>query len=55
MAQLPVRQLDEDVKAALQLRARAHGRFTEEELSEKSWTTRSGTIDEHRLPLGGGP
>lgn len=34
MAQLVVRQLDEDVKAKLQRRARLHGRSTEEEVRE---------------------
>lgn len=34
MAQLLVRQLDEDVKSALQRRAKAHGRSTEEEVRE---------------------
>jgi antitoxin FitA len=34
MAQLLVRQLDDDVKAKLQLRARRHGRSTEEEVRE---------------------
>ena len=34
MAQILVRQLDEDVKAALQRRAQAHGRSTEEEVRE---------------------
>lgn len=34
MGQLLVRQLDDDVKAALQRRARAHGRSTEEEVRE---------------------
>ncbi len=34
IAQLLVRQLDEDVKDALQRRARAHGRSTEEEVRE---------------------
>jgi plasmid stability protein len=34
VAQLLVRQLDEDVKEALQRRARAHGRSTEEEVRE---------------------
>jgi plasmid stability protein len=34
MAQMLVRQLDDDVKAALQRRARAHGRSTEEEVRE---------------------
>jgi plasmid stability protein len=34
MAQLLVRQLDEDVKDKLQRRARRHGRSTEEEVRE---------------------
>jgi antitoxin FitA len=34
MAQILVRQLDDDVKTALQRRARAHGRSTEEEVRE---------------------
>jgi len=34
VAQILVRQLDDDVKAALQNRARAHGRSTEEEVRE---------------------
>ena len=34
MAQILVRQLDDDVKTALQQRARAHGRSTEEEVRE---------------------
>jgi plasmid stability protein len=34
MAQLVVRQLDDDVKARLQRRARRHGRSTEEEVRE---------------------
>jgi plasmid stability protein len=34
MAQLIVRQLDEDVKLALQRRAQAHDRSTEEEVRE---------------------
>lgn len=34
MAQLVVRNLDEDVKARLQARARRHGRSTEEEVRE---------------------
>lgn len=34
MAQLLVRQLDDEVKRALQRRARAHGRSTEEEVRE---------------------
>lgn len=34
MAQILIRQLDEDVKARLQQRARLHGRSTEEEVRE---------------------
>lgn len=34
MAQVIVRQLDEDVKEKLQRRARRHGRSTEEEIRE---------------------
>ncbi len=34
MAQLLVRQLDEDLKVALQHRAKAHGRSTEEEVRD---------------------
>lgn len=34
MAQLLVRQLDDDLKAKLQRRARRHGRSTEEEVRE---------------------
>jgi antitoxin FitA len=34
MAQLVVRNLDDDVKAKLQQRARQHGRSTEEEVRE---------------------
>jgi antitoxin FitA len=34
MAQILIRQLDEDVKARLQRRARQHGRSTEEEVRE---------------------
>ncbi|MEK6373852.1 MAG: Arc family DNA-binding protein [Acidobacteriota bacterium] len=34
MAQLVVRQLDDDVKQKLQRRARRHGRSTEEEVRE---------------------
>jgi antitoxin FitA len=34
MAQLVVRRLDEDVKVKLKLRARLHGRSTEEEVRE---------------------
>jgi plasmid stability protein len=51
MAQLVVRQLDEDVKAKLQRRARRHGRSTEEEVREilrNAVRGESGT----RAPLG---
>lgn len=34
MAQLLVRQIDDDVKSALQRRAKAHGHSTEEEVRE---------------------
>ena len=34
MAQILIRQLDDDVKARLQRRARRHGRSTEEEVRE---------------------
>jgi plasmid stability protein len=34
MAQILIRQLDEDVKVKLQRRARQHGRSTEEEVRE---------------------
>ena len=34
MAQILIRQLDDDLKARLQKRARAHGRSTEEEVRE---------------------
>jgi len=34
MAQILIRQLDDDVKAKLQRRARQHGRSTEEEVRE---------------------
>jgi plasmid stability protein len=34
MAQILIRQLDEEVKAKLQSRARRHGRSTEEEVRE---------------------
>jgi antitoxin FitA len=34
MAQILIRQLDDDVKAKLQRRARRHGRNTEEEVRE---------------------
>jgi plasmid stability protein len=34
MAQILIRQLDDDIKARLQQRARLHGRSTEEEVRE---------------------
>lgn len=34
MAQILIRQLDDDLKARLQKRAKAHGRSTEEEVRE---------------------
>ena len=51
MAQLVVRQLDDDVKAKLQRRARRHGRSTEEEVRE---ILRNAVKDEGsaRPPLG---
>jgi antitoxin FitA len=51
MAQLVVRNLEEDVKARLQLRARRHGRSTEEEVRE---ILRNAVKDEsaQRKPLG---
>lgn len=51
MAQLLVRQLDDDVKAKLQRRARRHGRSTEEEIRE---ILRNAVRDEGgaRAPLG---
>ena len=51
MAQLVVRNLEDDVKARLQLRARRHGRSTEEEVRE---ILRNAVKDEsaERKPLG---
>ena len=51
MAQLVVRNLDDDVKAKLQRRARLHGRSTEEEVRE---ILRNAVRDEARPaePLG---
>ena len=51
MAQLVVRQLDDDVKVRLQRRARRHGRSTEEEVRE---ILRNAVKDESgaRQPLG---
>ncbi len=51
MAQLVVRNLDDDVKAKLQLRARRHGRSTEAEVRD---ILRNAVRDEDsaQLPLG---
>jgi plasmid stability protein len=50
MAQILVRQLDDDVKDALQRRARAHGRSTEAEVREiLRDAARIGTMDPVRL------
>jgi plasmid stability protein len=48
MAQLLVRNLDEDVKTKLQRRARAHGRSTEEEVRE---ILRAAVAGERPAPL----
>ena len=37
MAQLVVRNLDDDVKAKLQKRAKRHGHSTEEEVRDRAW------------------
>ena len=47
MAQILIRQLDDDVKAKLQRRAREHGRSTEEEVRE---ILRNAVRDEERAP-----
>ena len=49
MAQLVVRNLDDDVKAKLQKRARQHGRSTEEEVRD---ILRSAVRDEDRAQPG---
>ena len=49
MAQLVVRNLDDDVKAKLQQRARRHGRSTEEEVRE---ILRNAVRNEPTEPLG---
>jgi plasmid stability protein len=51
MAQLVVRQLDDDVKEKLQRRARRHGRSTEEEIREilRNAVRSEGSI---RAPMG---
>jgi antitoxin FitA len=47
MAQILIRQLEDDVKAKLQRRARHHGRSTEEEVRE---ILRNAVRDEDRPP-----
>jgi plasmid stability protein len=47
MAQILIRQLEDDVKAKLQRRARQHGRSTEEEVRE---ILRNAVRDEERAP-----
>ena len=49
MAQLVVRNLDDDVKAKLQKRARRHGRSTEEEVRD---ILRNAVNDERKAPQG---
>ena len=51
MAQLVVRNLDDDVKAKLQRRARIHGRSTEEEVRDILRNAVTGE-DASRSPLG---
>lgn len=47
MAQILIRQLDDDVKAKLQRRARKHGRSTEQEVRE---ILSNAVRDEQRAP-----
>lgn len=47
MAQILIRQIEDDVKAKLQLRARRHGRSTEEEVRE---ILRNSVRDEQNTP-----
>jgi antitoxin FitA len=47
VAQIVIRQLDDDVKAKLQRRAREHGRSTEEEVRE---ILRNAVRDQDRPP-----
>ena len=47
MGQILIRQLDDDVKAKLQERARRHGRSTEEEVRE---ILRNAVRDENEAP-----
>lgn len=49
MAQLLIRQLEDDVKHRLQARARRHGRSTEEEVRE---ILRAAVRDEYEPPVG---
>ncbi|HTU28491.1 MAG TPA: ribbon-helix-helix protein, CopG family [Solirubrobacteraceae bacterium] len=48
MAQILIRQLDDDLKARLQKRARAHGRSTEEEVRE---ILRNAVRDQDQAPV----
>jgi plasmid stability protein len=48
VAQILIRQLDEDLKAKLQRRAKEHGRSTEEEVRE---ILRNAVRDQHRPPV----
>jgi plasmid stability protein len=47
MAQILIRQLDDDLKARLQKRARTHGRSTEEEVRE---ILRNAVRDQDQVP-----
>jgi plasmid stability protein len=47
VAQILIRQIEDDVKAKLQLRARRHGRSTEEEVRE---ILRNSVRDEQNAP-----
>jgi len=47
VAQILIRQIEDDVKAKLQLRARSHGRSTEEEVRE---ILRNSVRDEQSTP-----
>jgi plasmid stability protein len=49
MAQILIRQLDDDLKERLQLRARKHGRSTEEEVRE---ILRNAVRDDDQSPMG---
>jgi plasmid stability protein len=52
MAQLVVRNLDDDVKARLQQRARQHGRSTEEEVVREILRNAVRTEPQQSEPLG---